>query len=91
MARWIALFTTICLGMLAATVVTLWAWNGFHGLGMEGHMLAALLIGVFFTTVVGVGLMTLMFWSHRHRRDDLAHYPNVANRSTDSAWLDGED
>lgn len=88
MVRWLALFTTISLGMLAATVGLLWALNGFHGLGMGGHMLAALLLGVFFTTAVGVGLMTLMFWSHRHRRDELAHYADPDRRSPDRAWLD---
>lgn len=90
MIRWVVLFATICLGMLAATVGILWGLSGFSGLGMDGHMLAALLLGVFFTTVVGVGLMSLMFWSHRQHRDELAHYPDPDRRSDDRAWL-GDD
>ncbi len=70
------LFATICFGMVGAAVGMLWALNGFDGLGVHGHMLAALLLGVFFTAVVGVGLMMPMFWSHRSARDELAHYPD---------------
>ena len=41
-------------------------------------------------SLVGVGLMTLMFWSHRHRRDELAHYPDPDRPAPDRAWASDE-
>ena len=89
--RWVGLFATLCLAMVGATLFMLWVVNDFNGLGVRGHVLAALLLGVVFTTLVGVGLMTLVFWSNRHQRDELAYNFDVKRPSPDTAWVDDPD
>jgi len=89
--RWVGLFATLCLAMVGAALFMLWAVNDFNGIGVQGHALAALLLGVVFTTLVGVGLMTLVFWSNRHRRDDLAYRFDVKRPAPDTAWVDDPD
>jgi len=89
--RWVGLFATLCLAMVGAALFMLWAVNDFNGIGVQGHVLAALLLGVVFTTLVGVGLMTLVFWSNRHRRDDLAYRFDVKRPAPDTAWVDDPD
>lgn len=92
MMRWIALFATFSFGMVGATLSMLWALNSFHGLGMQGHLLIALLLGVFFTTLLGAGLMTLMFWSNRHHRDERAyHWDSEPSGSPDRATLSDDE
>ena len=89
--RWVGLFGSLCLAMVGATLFMLWAVNDFNGIGVEGHVLAALLLGVVFTTLVGAGLMTLVFWSSRHDRDDLAYNFDVKRPAPDTAWIEDPD
>ena len=44
---------------------------------LSGHGSIALTLGIVFSIVVGVALMTLVFWSHRHGHDE-----NRARRDT---------
>jgi hypothetical protein len=44
---------------------------------LSGHGSTALTLGILFSIVVGVALMTLVFWSHRHGHDE-----NRARRDT---------
>jgi hypothetical protein len=37
---------------------------------LSGHGSTALTLGIVFSIVVGVALMTLVFWSHRHGHDE---------------------
>jgi cation transporter-like permease len=61
------------LAILAASV-----WFAVHGwMAIEGGAISvagyvAMAAGVTFTLIVGVGLMSLVFYSHRHGYDDAA-------------------
>lgn len=62
------------LGLLA---LALWfmvsAWNSVDGPPMPATGYVALGLGVFFSLVVGFGLMALIFYSSRHGYDEPAH------------------
>jgi hypothetical protein len=70
MLRFIAVSTGLVLGVLLLG----WAVTGFSGFGMSGHGIAAMLLGIVFTTLIGVGLMALIFQSHRSERDEAVHH-----------------
>jgi hypothetical protein len=64
----------VLLGLLAAsTGVALWAWHEIGEVAISGHGLIALGLGVVLTLLVGVGLMTLLFFSARRGYDERAH------------------
>jgi hypothetical protein len=64
----------VLLGLLAATAtVMLWAWQEMGDVAISGHGLLALGLGIGASLVVGVGLMVLIFFSHRRGYDDEAH------------------
>ena len=42
------------------------------GAALSWHGVAAMALGIGFTLIVGVGLMALVFYSHRHGYDDRA-------------------
>jgi predicted Na+-dependent transporter len=48
----------------------IWAWQQTAGVEMSGHGYAAMLLGIFFTLLVGCGLMAHMFYSSRHGYDE---------------------
>ena len=48
----------------------IWAWQQTAGVEMSGHGYVAMLLGIFFTLLVGCGLMALMFYSSRHGYDE---------------------
>jgi hypothetical protein len=64
--RFIAVSASLVLGLLLIA----WAVTGFSSFGMSGHGVAAMVLGVIFSTLVGVGLMALVFQSHRSHRDE---------------------
>ena len=37
---------------------------------LSGHGTTALTLGIIFSIIVGVALMALVFWSHRHGHDE---------------------
>lgn len=71
--RWIAVFSGACLGLIALLLGLIWVLGGFSGLGVDGHGLAALILGVVATSVVGTGLMALVFFSNRSGSDERVH------------------
>ena len=71
--KWVAWFSAGCAGMVFAVLFILWGFNGFEGLGLSGHGLAALILGVVISTGVGVGLMALIFHSNRTQQDETVH------------------
>lgn len=69
--KWFAWFCAGCTGMMAAIMFILWAFNDFEALGVGGHGLVALILGVILTTALGIGLMALVFHSDRSDHDEL--------------------
>lgn len=67
--RWIAIFAGSCVGLLAFVYLALWAFNGFHGLGLDWVGTIALTLGTIVSAGLGVGLMALVFYSDRSQRD----------------------
>jgi hypothetical protein len=59
------------LGLLVLVVVwAVYAWNAEGPAAMTGHFYVAMGLGIFFSLVVGVGLMTLVFYSSRQGYDE---------------------
>lgn len=56
---------------IAAAIVPLWMMSA--GMSLSGHGYAAVFLTIFFSFVVGGGLMFLIFYSARHGFDDAAH------------------
>jgi len=62
-------------GLLAASIwFAVHAWSAIEGppIPIEGKI--AMALGIFFSLVVGCGLMALVFYSSRHGYDEAAHY-----------------
>jgi hypothetical protein len=70
MTRWVRNFTMSCVGLLAFVYLALWAFNGFHGIGLDLQAMIALTLGTILTAALGVGLMGLVFYSDRSGQDD---------------------
>jgi len=70
--RWLAAFIAFNLGLCALLLGLLWATTDlFSDDGVMGpHGWIAMGLGVIFTSGLGVGLMSLVFYSHRSRADD---------------------
>ena len=70
--RWLAAFIAFNLGLCALLLGLLWATTDlFRDDGVMGpHGWIAMGLGVIFTSGLGVGLMSLVFYSHRSRADD---------------------
>jgi hypothetical protein len=62
--------------LVALALLAVWfgivGWNHESDVQMSGHGYAALTIGVVASLVVGIGLMTLVFYSSRRGYDDEA-------------------
>src|SRR5262252_4740941 len=66
--RAMTLFAVASLGGIAAVLLALWGVGAFGGIGAGGAI--ALLLGIAFTSVLGVGLMGLIFYSDRSNVDE---------------------
>jgi len=62
--------------LVALALLSLWAgvagWNLETDVEMSGHGYAAMAIGIVASLVVGIGLMTLVFYSSRKGYDEAA-------------------
>jgi drug/metabolite transporter (DMT)-like permease len=63
--RWIVGFVAGCTVLVGVALLILWAQTGFEDLGVSGHGLVALILGIVFTTGLGIALMALSFYSDR--------------------------
>ena len=52
-----------------------YTWQGLGDTEISGHGIAALALGVFFTLALGIGLMSLVFYSSRQGHDERANKP----------------
>ena len=76
MAGWVRNFTFSCVGLLAFVYLALWAFNGFHGIGLGLQAMIALTLGTILTAGLGVGFtwiaLVLPGWhAHLERLDSL--------------------
>ncbi len=72
-----ALTFVVLLGLLAlSSLFGYWVWSELGEVEMSHHGWIALGLGVAFTILVGVGLMALVFISHRRGYDDRANRPD---------------
>jgi len=70
--RWIVGFVAGCSVLVGVALLILWALTGFADLGVSGHGLVALILGIVFTTGLGIALMALSFYSDRSgQREDV--------------------
>jgi hypothetical protein len=65
----IALFALL----IAALYYAIGIWNALDSADMPTWMYAAMGGGIFFSLLVGCGLMALVFYSNRHGYDDRAN------------------
>jgi hypothetical protein len=73
MRRFLVLIPLV--GLLAVSVwFAVYAWTAIEGppVPMEGRV--AMGLGIFFSIIVGCGLMALVFYSSRHGYDEAARY-----------------
>ena len=61
-----------CLGFIAAIMLIFWIMGGFGGDNVSVSGWIAFAIGATLTSVLGVGLMALVFYSDRSGRDEAA-------------------
>jgi len=65
------------LGFLGASMLFgYWIWIDLEGVEISRHGWIALTLGAILTFLVGAGLMTLVFFSHRRGYDDRANRPD---------------
>lgn len=67
--RWALWYVLGCSGLIGGALLGLWASTGFAEIGLSGHGLVALVLGVLFSTGLAIGLMALSFYSDRQDSD----------------------
>jgi formate hydrogenlyase subunit 3/multisubunit Na+/H+ antiporter MnhD subunit len=71
----------VLLGLLiAATLFAVRSWTSVEGPPMPGVGYVAMTIGVVFSLLIGIALMTLLFYSSRHGYDERASGDTRADR-----------
>src|SRR5260221_10983991 len=68
--RWVTFFVVASLCGIAAVLFLLWAFNGFHGLGIGAAGTVSIVFGIVVTSALGIGLMALIFYSDRSNTDE---------------------
>ena len=81
-ASWIIRFPVMALAGVVAIVALCWIVFGFGSLGLDPTATFAAVIGITLTVGLGVGLMTLVFYSDRSGQDDAVRDKTVARRDT---------
>jgi hypothetical protein len=73
MPQWIARIIAATVGVIVVLLVFTWLLGGFAGMTARGDV--ALTLGVIVAVGLGIGLMTLVFYSSRTERDEAVHHP----------------
>jgi hypothetical protein len=71
--RWFAGFFVLNLGLVGAAYAMLWMTGAFEDSGLSVHGWIALCLGTTVASLLGIGLMGLVFYSNRQRVDDLVN------------------
>ena len=71
--RWMLKFGLLSAVLVALSLASIWALQRFNPFSIDGHLGIAMFLAVLLTAVVGIALMTLMFYSHNAGYDDAAH------------------
>lgn len=71
--RRIVWFSVACAGTMALLMVVFSATVGFSSLGLSGHGVVAITMGITFSTALAIALMALIFYSSRHDQDGVVH------------------
>ena len=75
----------VLLGLLiAATLFAVRSWTSIEGPPMPEVGYVAMTIGVVFSLIIGIALMTLLFYSSRHGYDERASRDTRANSDRES-------
>jgi hypothetical protein len=78
--RLIVFATGSVLAVLVLLALVAWLFDAFGAAGMSGHGMVAMVIGVVMTTIVGVGLMSLVFYSARFHGEERPDASSVVGR-----------
>ncbi|HEY4135283.1 MAG TPA: hypothetical protein VGO34_08710 [Alphaproteobacteria bacterium] len=74
--RWLGIFFAANIAICAVLFGILWATTDLFTSGdgtMGIHGWIAMGLGIFFTSALGIGLMSLVFYSHRSQADEQAN------------------
>ena len=71
--KWAVRFLPACLLAIGAVLLVVWLSGGFQGTGLNASIALALALGILFSSLLGVGLMALIFYSNRSGQDEEAH------------------
>jgi len=63
-------YSLACSGGIGAILALAWVFGGFDTEGVSTNGVIAMVLGTFFTVLLGVGLMTLIVYSSRSGQDD---------------------
>jgi hypothetical protein len=77
---WIVGFASACVGAIGAVILLIWATVGFGALGLSGHGVVAITLGITFSTAIGVALMALIFYSNRSHQDETVHQAGIRTK-----------
>ena len=69
----LAVFVPLFAILIAALWYAVYAWRTMEGPDIPASGYVAMIAGVILSLVVGVGLMSLLFYSRRHGYDERAH------------------
>ena len=77
--------------LVAAAAVAIYTWDQMAGVSLSTHGIIALVLGVVVSLALGVGLMALVFYSHRKGYDRLpGDRSNGAGNGTDEGAGEGD-
>jgi cobalamin synthase len=72
------------IGLLAGAVwFAIYAWNAIEGPPIPTEGYVAMVLGIVFSLIVGIGLMALVFYSSRHGYDDAASLRRTDDQNQD--------
>ena len=71
--KWTIWFALACSGGIAAVLLIVWLTGGFARVGLDTNVALALVLGIFLSSLLGIALMGLIFYSDRTGRDDAAY------------------
>lgn len=66
-------FAAACVAGIAVLLCIIWVAGGFEHVGLDANVSIALVLGILFSSLLGIALMALIFYSDRSGRDDAAY------------------